>query len=933
MRASHQESIGGEGISRVKANFQRIKWGPAENPSHDLGTDLFVQAWDAPGFSRGLVIGVQVKAGPSYFERPLNREGQIVGWWYRERNRDHFEEWTAHCLPHLLVLHDLDQDISYWVHVTADAVVSTGQGCKILVPKAQTIDPEHFDGLYAVACQQRAAPVLEGTSFHGLEGGIPPARLLRYALVAPRLVAPNPNAGHDTPISAVQGLALLAQGRFRSLKIFADDHPADMADPVGYVGDDWTWRFVSSMWDWAMTDSVDRLRTVFGSAATQDAKAASGVLLACALQRFGRHRQTLGVLDHLVDDDDLPPADHGWVLIQRARTKTEMGDIEDARRDALEAQRYLQGDEDDITVSALSAAAAWHLFITTDQLSRSRAERMSDFASLVTDSDTAVSWWRSQTVSWEFHDAANNQIRTWADGYSPPMYPGLQHLFAAELNADLTGEHLSWRNIAALSAKQKLVRSPNTKDPVTEIANGLDLLRRSGDEWALERALKRVILDGPLEAVTRVVNNIPPVDAWTHTTVDTNIRVLGMAGTFLERPAANEFVLSLASLVAEPLEFTNRLRPAGLVPIYALKAINRLLTAAGEQAHNTVARLVASLPVSQFSYLQHDLPMTLGILDPPSVEGSLLSRLWEIAQQHHDQLGAAALGWLAANNHPGAESELQNRAASGDLHALGTLGNEVTVLDDNQAAAVISMFESKTRRTLVNARRGKYQLSGRSPVWWVTFLNVSFPAQACWDAVTDLLVDPMVAWTDKRQAGWLIAHMPHKLPTTVHSTLAANSASIAVATEEVGNNTRMGGLGTVLAITLGALQGPEADIEATKLVCGSAQEGEDGARLLGLNYCPSLQPTLAALIGHPQPDVRRQAACAVGQLLVTDPSTLINLLAWELAEKDGTLLPKGLIAGMHSRSGPLSTLATEIAQHLTQHPSARIRKDAWDLLS
>ena len=240
VRASYQEVVGGEGLSRVKANFQRIKWGPVENTSHDLGTDLFVQARDIRGFSRGLVVGVQVKAGASYFERPLRREGRIEGWWYREDDRRHFEEWTAHCLPHLLVLHDLDQDVSYWVHVTADAVVSTGKGCKILIPKAQTIDPENVDDLYAVACQQRAAPVLEGTSFHGLEGGIPPARLLRYALLAPRLVAPNPNAGRDTPISAVQGLALLAQGRFRLLRMFADEHPDDVADPVGYSGGDWT---------------------------------------------------------------------------------------------------------------------------------------------------------------------------------------------------------------------------------------------------------------------------------------------------------------------------------------------------------------------------------------------------------------------------------------------------------------------------------------------------------------------------------------------------------------------------------------------------------------------------------------------------------------------------------------------------------------------
>ena len=297
-------------------------------------------------------------------------------------------------------------------------------------------------------------------------------------------------------------------------------------------------------------------------------------------------------------------------------------------------------------------------------------------------------------------------------------------------------------------------------------------------------------------------------------------------------------------------------------------------------------------------------------------------------------MGAAALGWLTANNHPEAASELQSRAASGDLHALGTLVDEVTVLNDSQAATLISMFETKIRQTLANARRGNHEVKRLAPAWYVTFLNLSFPTQAHWDTLIELLLDPMVAWTDKHQASWLIAHKPNKVPPSIRPTLAANIPAIAAsAAAGIDTNTMMGSLGTVLAITLGALQGTEADTAATKLVCGSAPEREDAARLLGMNYCSDLRPTLAALIGDPQPDVRGEAACAVGRLLVTDPSTLINLLAWELAKKDGTLLPEGLIAGMYYRKGPLSTLGIEIAQHLTQHPSARIRKDAWGLLS
>jgi hypothetical protein len=115
-------------------------------------------------------VGVQVKAGPSYFEQPdLAEDGSLLGWWYYEPQVDHFHAWVTHGLPHLLVLRNLETRTSYWVHVTAKAVESTGQGAKILVPVNQTIDPEHLDALLAVAASHK--PVI------GLEAPLgPPAR-------------------------------------------------------------------------------------------------------------------------------------------------------------------------------------------------------------------------------------------------------------------------------------------------------------------------------------------------------------------------------------------------------------------------------------------------------------------------------------------------------------------------------------------------------------------------------------------------------------------------------------------------------------------------------------------------------------------------------------------------------------------------------------
>jgi len=218
------------------------------NVQHDLGTDLFAQARDARRFDRGLFVGVQVKAGPSYFAQPARAEdGSLLGWWYYEEHADHFDDWVTHGLPHLLVLHDLDSRVSYWVHVTATAVESTGKGVKILVPVSQTIDQEHLDDLLGVAASHKPVIGLQGTAWAASARNLPPARRLRHALLVPRLVAPHPNTGFKTVIDPEEAVALLAQGRVRHFKAFSESHEAvPWLDEAG-SSRDWRWRFVAAL--------------------------------------------------------------------------------------------------------------------------------------------------------------------------------------------------------------------------------------------------------------------------------------------------------------------------------------------------------------------------------------------------------------------------------------------------------------------------------------------------------------------------------------------------------------------------------------------------------------------------------------------------------------------------------------------------------------
>lgn len=364
MRASPTEQTESVGVDEVKAAFAKIGWGAAENDRHDLGTDLFVQARDARLFDLGLVVGVQVKAGPSYFRRRAAATADTpTGWWFTDRDNRHTDAWLAHGLPHLLVLHDVEQTISYWVHITPETVEDTGQGVKILVPEANVINADHRDALLAVAGTGRAGVPLEGTAW---TGATPPAARdrLRFALVVPRLVAPHPNASGDEVLTSEQATALLMQARLQELGRYADtfrDVP-DLREAREH--ESWPWRFVGALAGRIVDADLDPLRAALDDAPDPGARAATAVVLASSLIEDALSNEALATLDPVLEADESSPIDDAWLRVQRARALAEMGRVEEARAEASAVQAVRSTSRHDVTATAISGVAAALLFST-----------------------------------------------------------------------------------------------------------------------------------------------------------------------------------------------------------------------------------------------------------------------------------------------------------------------------------------------------------------------------------------------------------------------------------------------------------------------------------------------------------------------------------------------------------------------------------------
>ncbi len=591
MRASKQTQKGNLGTSEVSAAFERIGWGVASNDRHDLGTDLFLAARDARDFDTLDVVGAQVKAGPpSYFEEPEKDDvGNIVGWWYRDTDRSHVDDWAQHGLPHLIVLHHVESRISYWQHVTDDAIVSTGEGAKILVPKSNTIDAAHLDELLAVAATQRSIGGWEGTAWVGTIS-LPPRDRLRHALLVPRLVAPHPNAGREEPITACQAVALLAQVRFNDLRAFAERY--DSVPTLSEAADspDWQWRYVAALGRWIKSEDLDGLLAAVQGAPGPEERAAATVSAACALIELARPEEAIDLLKEAINRDEARPVDHAWLQAQHARACVEIGRLKEARVEAALVQAVRTSAPCDVTASALAGTAAILLF-NTARIGEH------DLAATITGGDTAASWWLTQTESRALEALAARAFKEWGRSTEIQLAgPDVANnqLIAAALVANHAADHGAFRHMLSLLGRDTFLRLDRHAD-AKEAAGGLTTLRLSGDEKSLELAVRKLCLDGPALAVTLAAADID-LDCVTRTTASTSLSLLRNGADLLDAATGQRVLQWILATLDDPAEFVERTTPWYFVELRLLEALAAVLTAVEPQKQQLVVERIIRLP-------------------------------------------------------------------------------------------------------------------------------------------------------------------------------------------------------------------------------------------------------------------------------------------------------------------------------------------------
>lgn len=924
MRASTQEQTGAIGANEVAANFERINWGPVPNSYHDLGTDLLVQVRDSRLFDRGILVGVQVKGGPSFFEEPEKDDAdETTGWWYRENSATHFEDWVTHDLPHLLVLHDTSNRVSYWVHVTSTSVITTGRGAKVLVPRGQTIDLENSDALLNVAASRRSVISYEGSQWVGGAASISPARRLRHALIAPRLIAPHRNSGFSDKIGPLEAISLLCEGRIRDLDIFTEKQSTTPSPADALTSKDWLWRFYGALYLAVSENKYGVLQDSKNDAYSAEQRSAACVTAACMLMEEEKYNEALSLLSEEIERDEATPTDFAWLLTQRGRLRAETGDVAGAREDAARAQRELIGTTDDITASAIKSAAASLLFDTASWDSK-------EIADLATANDTTTSWWRSRNTSIGLSQFFDDTFQTWAGESSRKVnFEDIANnrLFAARLNAHLSGEQGVWRSLSSLLARHTLMMALDASDH-SRSTPAINELRCSGDANALEKTLRKIRRIGPLSILKDAVENVPIID-WTHATARCNLALWQICGDLLNHNAADQAAQQCLEVLKDASEFVARVRPTFVVNYYVPRALAGLLPACSDQLHKAVAKFVAGLePLNDILTVESYSRFVNQLRLDAVTDGETSAYLRQAAATQPDPKMSHPITAILSRIDDTYRQKMLEGIAQGDLDALVAY-DDLNKLNKPAAAAMTKLLKERLEKILDDAKKGSHSLYAVDTAGLLSLINGLHPECAQWDIIIDFLKADKIPHDAKRQTYISIAHHISSIPNETLNAIRDIATSVPIGLPEDGFfGAPAGGAPAFFAIAAGALNGDALKRVIAQLLNGSTQERADAAGIMSELKKEEYSLILVALLDDRSESVRISAANALAAWAAdkdSPPNVAVEHGFTKALRDKGFQIPLAVATAV-ANSNASRAEAAQMLEPLKNHPSALVRE-------
>jgi hypothetical protein len=951
---------GNVGLTQAILHLQRLNWGPVDNTREDAGSgiDLFVSAREGQRVELGRHLSAQVKGGESWFKEPGSSDGRS-GWYFRIPDRLK-RLWVSQPIPHLVVLCNLETETSYWVHVTNDAVISTGKHWKILVPADQKIDEDARGALEAVA----ASAAIHASGFAG-SAWAPPPHLgdpdrWRCALVAPRLVAPHPNLGHRGGLTAVQGVALIVAARAHDYFQYAETHKDVPSLTDAAQHDSREWRFVWALHAWYTERDLAPLTRALSESEASHELAVATVATANALIEQEELRDAQGLLDESLANALLAnDIDRCWLLVQKARVVGDMGRGDEAVAAAVDAYDRLR-DARSIPATAIRAAAvalwwrfagAWTWSVpeasgeatTTGEGSLDgpgHSQAPIAFDDLIVGIDTHAAWWRAQMASGALSHYLRDDFLHWAQAHinRVGMYDqtrvGLQ---AATRTASYAGDAGSAAGFACDLARYDMIVATTEE----ETYHALNELRRVGDEDAIKHAVTHVWQQGPLGALKQLARDLLDERRWSRSSCLANLRVWAAGADLFDEADANEAItFCLGAFGDSKHPFSARARAGFHLRDELIEAIASILPAASAGTQAEVAEWFMEVcreePLDGLREMS--APKLLSALRWAEVPGDIRQSWleWAAARDEGDYIATLLLARLS-NTMETATEVLLERAQAGNLMALIRAWPEGREVPPDIATPLIERLSQHLDKRRAEMEAYTYTWEGVDRAAHLAWLNVHCPQAADWDVLVRFLISPAVAASDKTGTCRYLASPDVKIPEGTQRALADAREALEVGSYGFfgADDGSLRSAGFALGHKLGAVKSDRFGSEVVKLAASRSPSD----RMVAIRIVRDIPQSvvsphlLVALLGDDDSRVAMAAASGLSLRASQTPNDLVLEEALISALRAPGAALAQIALGWVERNSELRPNVIDAIRECTKHASAQVRRGATKVMA
>lgn len=922
---------GAVGEHFVEGVFLQLGWGPVPVSKHDTGTDFFVQVRDQELVELGLLLGVQVKNEKEYFTPRAAAKADERGYWEYKAAQDETEYWLDHAIPHVLALYDRNAKTAYWGRVMRDTVRWTEAAARIQIPVGNKLDFGSRDELLSIAGDSRRSIAWSPATWLGVDS-LPPARRLRTALLAPRVAAPRGASGRASSLPEA-AIARLMLGQFPGHPGRSNENMPTQAEQMAGA---FSWKLHNAFWAYLQSGHPGSLDELTASATQPHERIALTAIRASSALERGNARGALRILDETDDADLVDPVDGAWLDAHRSRCLRELNELESAQDLALKVAAIGLLHAHDHGAVALRAAVLNNTFYAFE----SPAE---DVQLAVSAADSPPVWWRDQHRAWALTEVLDLGYKKWAGRGSTAHHTDTDawdRLRGVTLSAGMNADHRAWR--IAMSELARYVLSTMDLADTPLVVTCLDNLRNCGDHESVNQAVNHLLMEGPIEPVSRIAQQIGVADC-TQTNLVSTLEVLKLAVDLLDAPELECYTTWALEQLSHPNKLPRTHKPfAWIATDYLLPTLRtayRLL----EPKHRGPLRqhLITMSPVPNQILAEAFASMARDIPPEEWTEDELRSLQLRAASMSandaieitpfgdHRSLGHALSAVLAQAGDADRLAGLYEQLAAGNWQPLEDLGAIEAV-----PATVLSKLIPHLIRDIDERNNQAEAGHWEHPVIYsgeiLLIINCTHPALADWDPIYRVLEGHFKAKWDQASLASRLADMGDLLDEQIIERVEPALISLAKDHDDARFfNPRADDAARIALLKLTTRLD---DVESFHSALVAGIEGRKAvAHAIGRQRVLSSLGLLTALATDTHFSVRAAATGAAVTWQQHDPQPAVQTIVDALLDEGGYANAFAAIRAI--RNERHSDAVEAILKKLSKHPSARVRWRATQLLN